>query len=650
MSATEYRPEIDGLRAVAIVPVILFHLGLNWMPGGFLGVDVFFVISGFLITSILLREMATGTFSFQRFWARRVRRILPALLVVTVATLAAAWILVFPPDRPAVGRQALATLLSAANFYFWRHAGDYWGPQAEESPFLHAWSLAVEEQFYILYPVLVHALVRWAPKRIAAGLISIIAASFGLFLYGIHTRPAATFYLLPTRAWELATGGLLAAVMHGRGRDAVAPRGAAAAAGAGLCAMIGSYALLPELNGWAVIPVAGAAAVIGCGSHGWVKRVLSNPAVVYVGKTSYSLYLWHWPVIVLSRQLRFGVPDVVLVLVIAGLAVASYHLVEEPLRRRPDVIPKIAGGFVGALACAVALLVLPAARIDTSGFSPLRIVTTKYDVNPHPQASDEWEAIFAAMHASSSLATPEDFRGEGILVGSGDGSPDVVVLGDSHGCMWAGAIGVAVEDVGRKAAMYCMAGESPFVKFPPGVERRSRKLTAAEKHDYDVARVRAIERWRPDVVIICARWAIVKPGDAEDMLGFLQDHAERVLLVEQPPELADVGHHSASEYAAFRGIRPQPGTRQYWRAGNVEAHEAGRQLMRSLAARFPKCEVVSTADLFTAGNGVWFLDGATVLYADDDHLTADGALVAVPRLIEFLSRRSPPTTLQPGPP
>lgn len=169
MEAIAYRPDIDGLRAVAIIPVILFHLGVGWLRGGYLGVDVFFVISGFLITSILLREMAAGQFSFRRFWSRRVRRILPALLLVTAATLAVTWAMVFPPDRPDIGRQAVATLLSFANFYFWRHANNYWGPQAEDSPFLHAWSLAVEEQFYILFPLYLFALNRWAPRWFAWG-------------------------------------------------------------------------------------------------------------------------------------------------------------------------------------------------------------------------------------------------------------------------------------------------------------------------------------------------------------------------------------------------------------------------------------------------------------------------------------------------
>ena len=153
MAQIGYRPEIDGLRAVAVIPVILFHMGLSWIPGGFIGVDVFFVISGFLITSIIKTELDQGGFSFSNFWARRVRRILPAMIFVSACTLAFAYVFVFLPEQQAIGKQALAALFSVANIYFWLSTGDYWGNASEESPFLHAWSLSVEEQFYLFFPI-----------------------------------------------------------------------------------------------------------------------------------------------------------------------------------------------------------------------------------------------------------------------------------------------------------------------------------------------------------------------------------------------------------------------------------------------------------------------------------------------------------------
>jgi peptidoglycan/LPS O-acetylase OafA/YrhL len=214
-----YRDEIDGLRAVAVVAVVLFHLGFRWIPGGFVGVDVFFVISGFLITGILLGELQTGTFSFRGFWARRILRIFPALLVTVVATLAAAWFVSPRSDHPAIGQQAVAALLSVANLWFWRNSCEYWGQAAEISPLLHTWSLSVEEQFYLCFPLLLWAIAARAGRFLPLLLAAAGVASFGYFLAGIRAHGfEAMFYLLPSRAWELGLGCCLATVPQWQGR------------------------------------------------------------------------------------------------------------------------------------------------------------------------------------------------------------------------------------------------------------------------------------------------------------------------------------------------------------------------------------------------------------------------------------------------
>ncbi|MEM8671745.1 MAG: acyltransferase [Planctomycetota bacterium] len=209
MAGIEYRPEIDGLRAFAVIPVILFHFGADWIPGGFVGVDVFFVISGFLITSILKRDLENGTFSIRDFWARRIRRILPAMIFVTACTLAVSHAFVFRPEQLKIGEQALASVLSLANVYFWRHTGDYWGTEAEQSPFLHAWSLSVEEQFYLFFPCILWLIYRYRPRWLQGFVLAGIVGSLALFLWGVEAHPTATFYLLPTRIWELGAGSLL---------------------------------------------------------------------------------------------------------------------------------------------------------------------------------------------------------------------------------------------------------------------------------------------------------------------------------------------------------------------------------------------------------------------------------------------------------
>jgi len=200
MFSISYRPEIDGLRAFAVIPVILFHMDYEWIPGGFIGVDVFFVISGFLITSILKRELEAGTFTFRNFWARRIRRILPAMIVVSIVTLAVTYVFVFKPDRPLIATQCVAALASVANIYSWRTAGDYWGTEADQSPFLHMWSLSVEEQFYLFFPIFMWMAFALRPRRLQGFISFVIVSSLPVFLYGSQAHPVATFYLLPTRA------------------------------------------------------------------------------------------------------------------------------------------------------------------------------------------------------------------------------------------------------------------------------------------------------------------------------------------------------------------------------------------------------------------------------------------------------------------
>lgn len=208
MKSLQYRPDIDGLRALAVVPVVLYHAGASWMPGGFVGVDIFFVISGYLISSIILREMSEGRFSFLRFYERRLRRIIPALVVMLIVSVAVFQVLALPDQAQDTAESGLAALLSVSNFWFWRHSG-YFAPAAEFMPLLHTWSLGVEEQFYLIFPVALLLLSRIPlPMKwlIAGGTV----IAFGVGLWLSLNKPSVAYYLLPSRAWELAIGAVLA--------------------------------------------------------------------------------------------------------------------------------------------------------------------------------------------------------------------------------------------------------------------------------------------------------------------------------------------------------------------------------------------------------------------------------------------------------
>src|SRR4051812_27608716 len=305
-SAIPYRPEIDGLRAIAVAAVVLFHLQLG-CPGGYVGVDVFLVISGFLITSLIWTRLEDGTFTFAEFWERRARRIVPALAAVTIATLAAGWFMLLPADFKSLGKDAASQALFAANIRYWLDTG-YFAAAADEKPLLHTWSLAIEEQFYVLMPLALWVVfrARAAKKRelAIALLLGCLVASFALSAYGVVHYSSSTFYLLPTRAWELLLGGVLSFMpaAHERLR-ARAGRELAELFGLALIAWAAvAYTPKTPFPGIAALmPTGGAAILIWAASQKrgeastTVETLLASRPVVLVGLMSYSIYLWHWP-------------------------------------------------------------------------------------------------------------------------------------------------------------------------------------------------------------------------------------------------------------------------------------------------------------------------------------------------------------------
>ena len=305
---TEYRPDIDGLRCVAISTVVLSHAGVPWFAGGYVGVDVFFVISGYLITRILRAGLDDYPRSIATFYERRARRILPALMVAVAAVLVAgAWVL-GPTPFERLAQSTIATTLFVSNLWFWNSSSDYFGADVRFEPLLHTWSLAVEEQFYIVFPLLL-ALMARARRRLVRPLIAgICLVSLGMAVHALATdRPQSAFYLLQSRAWELGIGALLAlsAIPVPRQRGVV--ESLAVLAGAGILVPVFFYDVATPFPGLAALPpCVGTAMLIwlGGGSESRVKAALSLSPVVFIGLISYSLYVWHWPIIVFDRILH----------------------------------------------------------------------------------------------------------------------------------------------------------------------------------------------------------------------------------------------------------------------------------------------------------------------------------------------------------
>jgi len=341
MSTIKYRRDIDGLRAMAIMPVVLNHAGVPGFPGGFVGVDIFFVISGFLISGILVREIEENRYSLVRFYERRARRILPALFVVILAALVGGWFLFSPALYEGLGKSVAMTLLFVSNLWFWHSAGDYFGPGVELEPLLHTWSLAVEEQFYVLYPLLLWALSGHSRKVWILAVGSLTFLSLALSVYATSGHPTFSFYLLPTRIWELGAGALLALGTFPVSRL----RWAHEVTGVlGLVLILSSIVLINDQTPFpgiaAVLPVSGTVLLIfaGSGSGSTASRLLSLPLFVGVGLISYSLYLWHWPIIVAARMVT-GTSDLSLttaaicIVLAMALAVISLWVIERPFRQ-----------------------------------------------------------------------------------------------------------------------------------------------------------------------------------------------------------------------------------------------------------------------------------------------------------------------------
>ena len=339
----QYRSDIDGLRAFAVLSVVLFHAFPEFISGGFIGVDVFFVISGFLISTIIFEKLEQGSFSFLDFYARRVRRIFPALILVLVTSFILGWCILFVGEYKQLGKHIAGGAGFIANLILWSESG-YFDNLADTKPLLHLWSLGIEEQFYIIWPPILWAAwrfrVRWLPIILAIGL-----ASFAFNLYGIAIDPVATFYSPLTRFWELLIGSLLAyvAVFHARyprlAVNTIAQANTLSWIGCAL--FVAGLFLINKDSGfpgaWALLPTLGAALMIKAGPSAWFNKVvLGSSVLVWFGLISYPLYLWHWPLLSFARILSSSVPELEIRIGVVVLSILlswlTYRFIEKPIR------------------------------------------------------------------------------------------------------------------------------------------------------------------------------------------------------------------------------------------------------------------------------------------------------------------------------
>ncbi|HEY2419637.1 MAG TPA: acyltransferase family protein [Steroidobacteraceae bacterium] len=426
----QYRADIDGLRAVAVLPVVFWHYGVWPFTGGFVGVDVFFVISGFLITSLIHAEMKAGTFSIAYFYERRIRRIFPALFAVLIATVVLGALLLFPSDLKRYAQSLQATVLFGSNFLF-RNLAGYWDVVSERKPLLHTWSLAVEEQFYVLFPLTLYLLTK-AGRRVEIGAIAaILVASLAANIWAVRATPVSDFFLLPYRAWELMLGSLLAIVrLPAPGNRLL--REAAMLAGLALIAIaVFAYSADTPFPGEAaIVPCLGAALLIYAGGgDSLVASVLRWRPMIAVGLISYSLYLWHWPLLVFAKYALFReltpLETVVLIALAFLCAGLSWRFVEQPFRGRHERFSRRQIFLLGGAATAIALLL--GALLQMHNGWPQRF-------------SPEVRAIFSAAHRNKPpkelgcIDKPKKLDPDAITCtfGTPGVKPGIALWGDSH--------------------------------------------------------------------------------------------------------------------------------------------------------------------------------------------------------------------------
>ncbi len=635
---SRYRRDIDGLRAIAVSSVVLFHAHRDLVPGGYVGVDVFFVISGYLICSRILSELGTGRFSLADFYERRARRILPALLVMLVVSTLAAVLVCLPNELAAYGKSLAAAALSGSNILFWSEAGYFDGP-SEAKPLLHTWSLGVEEQFYLLVPLLLMAAARRRAAWTTAAMIACSALSLGWCVWTTARAQSAAFYLLPSRAWELLAGALIVLIerrpFDRRVREAGAWVGAAAIGYAVL--RFDENTLFPGLS--AALPVVGSMLIMLAGSQGQtvLGEILSLRAVVAVGLVSYSFYLWHWPALVLGRlcaNRKLAAWEASLAILIAlALAIVSWRFVERPFRdlrflRQREVLAFGGAGLI-ALAGIGAGLRLSHGMPHRLPPAANRILDTVANERPlcH-EITGERQPLACAVVAA---------RGPG----------HAILWGDSHAMALAPGVAAAAERLGMRMELAWSSSCPPLL----GVERTD--LPAVRCAAKSARFFEHVARSEARIVLLAARWALLangtryrdeggRPASLIDIAG-AAPHAIGARAVEAGLVRTLAGLERAGKRVILIGAVPEVGVqvpetlaraRWHGRAPDVRPTRAdyeARQarvlpLLRAVGASHGSA-VVWPHEVLCANGHCDVTRRGLALYSDDDHLSHAGALL-----------------------
>lgn len=624
----KFRTDIEGLRGLSVLAVVLYHFQLVGISGGFVGVDVFFVISGYLITSIVIRDIDNRTFTLTTFYERRIRRLVPALFLMIAVVFAAGYLTLLPNALEALAESGTAAVLFVSNHHFWG-TGGYFDPARSGSPLMHTWSLAIEEQFYIVYPVLLMAIAAVAARSRLKVIIVCAIVSFGIALWGMNHHPNAAFYLAPARAWELMTGAIVAMVSP---RLPLSRLCSEAIGLAGLAMiLIGAvmYADSTPFPGMtALLPVTGAALVILGGSNGALpttaSRVLSLRFIRGLGSISYSLYLWHWPILLFATaRLPYEMtPQVRTGLVMLSLLVsyASWRFVERPFRGTEGILSR--RSIFSLAAISAGLLILVAFSIRANDGYPAR-----YDFNlPEQDFRQVYREGSCLLQSETAV---DSYKLSNCRAGHAGAPSNILVWGDSH----AAHLIPGLDEIGKRDGFQfyqASYGGCPPLAEPVVGDDQCGKF---QQSIMDILS----EDKTISTVVISANWGVYAArGDIvsaiEETIGAIRALDKDVVFVGPGPNYEiDVPSLFALSLSRFGEWRPDkfPPRR----------NQALQESLRRLVAR-TEVRSVFPYEVFCEGDACEVIDASSgnLIIWDTNHLTIEGSRRLADRLALLVTR------------
>ena len=638
-----YRPDIDGLRALAVIGVILFHADLG-LSGGFVGVDVFFVISGFLITSLILKDIKSNQFSLLGFWERRARRIFPALYVVTITTIGLSYLFLLPKDFEILGGSVIGLSFFSSNIFFWKNTNSYFSGSAEEMPLLHTWSLSLEEQFYIIVPIVFLLFFKWRQfdklfwVLSAGALLSLLISIVGTIHY-----ESASFYLLPTRAWELGAGSIIAT-----SRPIKSYRLRTIFSVLGILSILFSFIFYDRSSSFpglsAVPPVLGAALIIWSGvGFGEISRlpivlkVLSIRPLVFIGLLSYSLYLWHWPLLALNEYMVIGRDSILvkltIVLVSFLLSIISWKYIEQPIRKKKiacsrfSIFSLSAVGLISLVGCSAFILM-------NGGFVSKVSKEVRDSENRGLSEDNFFDYVLAA----------KEFPENKIVLGHKGHEPSFFLWGDSHAMAISRALDLAGKEFSIGGLSVVKTSTLPILDWQTS---ESSQILYNEQ----ILKYLTAEEQRKTIkhVVLAGRWwlafnqSLKNKNNIEESLirtiTEIQSLGYSVSIFLQVPQWTDHWHTPSSFPFHYNWKNFSWGYSDIKISDELlkKRFSSQNEMFERIREKIPNLKIIDPLPVLINADGYYyFKDNNNWIYYDDDHISANGARKLKP-LFHFLN-------------